>query len=90
MFLATVVYDNDNGLITEIFTAPTQEEVVGKAIDNLYDYATEDHPLFEHKPPIWEQLDMIKAYFSDCDDRAQIDFFNLETLERCPPLRLLQ
>ena len=84
MFLATVVYDNGNGLATEIFLGKSQVEVEEKAINDIYAYVSDRRPPFY--PSIEQQLEEIDNFFSsDGDDRVDVNIFNLETGERVRP-----
>ena len=84
MFLATVVYDNGNGLATEIFLGKSQIEVEEKAINDIYAYVSDRRPPFY--PSIEQQLEEIDNFFSsDGDDRVDVNIFNLETGERVRP-----
>lgn len=81
-FLAVLVYDNNAGLGTCIFVDDSPEEVAIQAIDNMYQYATDGKGKLEC---IGDKLDVIDEYFnSDTDDRAQLDIYNLRTLEEVP------
>ena len=84
MFLATVVYDNGNGLATEIFLGKSQVEVEEKAINDIYAYVSDRRPPFY--PSIEQQLEEIDNFFSsDGDDRVDVNIFNLETGDRVRP-----
>ena len=84
MFLATVVYDNGNGLATEIFLGKSQIEVEEKAINDIYAYVLGHRPSFY--PSIEQQLEEIDDCFSsNGDDRVDVNIFNLETGERVRP-----